>query len=446
MRPFHGVVTCVVLAASVLASACGPAAVDLPTRTPTTPAAGGGAKPAGVQLAQSDKPRLLSPEVGPEDQKALADGNAAFAFDLYRSLSAQDGNLFYSPYSISLALAMTYAGAAGNTATQMGSAMHFTLPAADLHTAFNSYSQSLEARAKESKEGTPFELSIANSLWGQKDFAFRQEFLDVLAANYGAGMRLVDFAADPESARLAINQWVSDETRERIKDLIPIGAIDVMTRLVLANAIYFKAGWLHTFDDSATADAPFHLLDSSIVSVPMMHQNESFAYAQMGSYRAIELPYQTGDISMMVILPDEGQFRAVESMLDAQMVKQITDKLIHGPVILVFPKFTYDSSFNLNAALKSLGMGDAFDPALADFSGMDGQRDLYITDALHKAFVSVDEKGTEAAAATAVIMGLTSAPALPPIEFNVDRPFIYLIRDSQTGSILFVGRVLNPAT
>ncbi len=445
MKPIPYALSCVILAATVLTGSCSRQGLNPLTPALTPSPGGGGSKPAGVQIARSDEPRIPSPASGPENQKALAEGNAAFAFDLYRTLSGQDGNLFYSPYSISIALAMTYAGAAGETASQMGSAMHITLSQADLHAAFNAYSQELEARAKASQQGTPFELSIANSLWGQKDFTFRKEFLDLLAENYGSGMRLVDFASEPEPARLAINQWVSDETHERIKDLIPSGAIDPLTRLVLANAIYFKAGWLHTFADSATASEPFHLLDGSTATVPMMHQSDTFAYAQMGNYRAIELPYQTGDLSMLVILPDEGQFKPVEATLDARMAQQITDKLMQGPVILALPKFTYDSSFSLNAALESLGMSDAFDPARADFSGMDNSRDLYITNVLHKAFVSVDEKGTEAAAATAVIIGLTSAPALPPIEFKVDRPFIYLIHDSQTGSILFVGRVLSPA-
>jgi len=410
---------------------------------PATPG-GGSSHPPGSSVAVSDKPRDLSPDAGPEDVSALADGNAAFAFDLYRTLAAGEGNLFFSPYSISVALAMTYAGAAGDTASQMASTLQFTLPQDRLHPAFNAYSLDLQARAQEPTEGTPFELSIANSLWGQQGFPFRPEFLDLLGENYDAGMRLVDFAADPEVARLAINQWVSDETREKIQDLIPSGAIDALTRLVLANAINFKAAWLHAFDSDATTTEPFHLLDGSTVEVPMMHQDEPYGYAVREEYRALELPYETGNMAMLIILPDEGQLQTVEEALGSEMLQEIIGNLTYGPVILSLPMFTYESAFSLNDALQNLGMTDAFDPERADFSGMDGTRDLHMGSVLHKAFVSVDEQGTEAAADTAVIMELTSALPDEPITITVDRPFIYLIRDGQTGSLLFVGRMLNP--
>jgi len=402
--------------------------------------------PADSSAAVSDKPRDLSPSAGAEDLSAFASGNTAFAFDLYRTLAAGEDNLFFSPHSISVALAMTYAGAAGDTASQMGSTLHFTLPPDRLHPAFNAYSLDLQARAEQDSEGTPFELSIANSLWGQRAFPFRPEFLDLLGENYGAEMRLVDFAADPEAARLAINQWVSDETREKIQDIVPSGAIDALTRLVLANAIYFKAAWLHAFETDATTSEPFHLFDGSMVEVSMMHQDEAYGYAVREGYRALELPYETGDMSMLIILPDEGQFKTVEEDLSSETIQEIVGDLTYGPVTLSLPRFTYESVFSLREALQGLGMIDAFDPDRADFSGMDGGRDLFIGSVLHKAFVSVDEDGTEAAAATAVIMQLTSAFADEPITFTVDRPFIYLIRDGQSGSVLFVGRVMDPAS
>jgi serpin B len=401
--------------------------------------------PPGSSVAVSDKPRNLNPGAPQEDLSALADGNAAFAFDLYRALSDGEGNLFFSPYSISTALAMTYAGAAGETAGQMAATLHFGLPPESLHPAFNAYALNLDARAEEAAEGTPFELSIANSLWGQQGFPFRGEFLDLLGENYGAGMRLVDYVADAEVARRAINDWVSDETRKKIQDLIPEGAVDAMTRLVLANAIYFKAGWLHPFEDSATGPEPFHLLDGSTLDVPMMHHSETYGYAIREGFRAVELPYLNGDMSMLIFLPDEGRFQDVEQALTPETVREVTGNLTYGPVNLGLPRFSYESAFSLGDALVSLGMTDAFDPDRADFSGMDGARDLYISHVLHKAFVSVDEEGTEAAAATAVIMSVTSAPADEPITLTVDRPFIYLIRDGQTGSILFLGRVVNPA-
>jgi len=401
--------------------------------------------PAGVAQAMSDKPRDTHPAAAPEDVEALAEGNAAFAFDLYGTLKDEAGNLFLSPYSISVALAMTHAGSAAETARQMTETLHFTLPADRLHAAFNAYSLDLQARAHAETEGTPFELSLANSLWGQKDFPFRPEFLDVLATNYGAGMRLVDYAADPEGARQAINGWVSDETRKKIQDLIPEGAIDGMTRLVLANAIYFKAGWRDPFDASATSPEDFHRLDGSTVEVPMMHQEESLGYAAGEGVQALELPYVSGDMSMLILLPDEGRFEAFQDGLSAQTLEAILSGLSYRPVVLSLPKFTYVSAFSLNDALKELGMADAFDPDKADFSGMDGARDLYISNVLHKAFVAVDEKGTEAAAATAVIMEVTSAPIDQPMVVTVDRPFIYLIRDTRTGSVLFLGRVLDPS-
>jgi serpin B len=326
----------------------------------------------------------------------------------------------------------------------MAATLHFALPGDSLHAAFNAYALDLEARAKADADGTPFELSIANSLWGQEGFSFRPGFLDQLAQNYAAGMRLADFASDPEGSRRLINRWVSDETRKRIEDLIPEGAIDSLTRLVLANAIYFKAGWLNPFDPDATATEPFHLLSGDSLDVPMMHADESYLTIVGDGYRAIELPYQSGGMSMLIFLPDEGKFQGFEEALGPDVVDEALGRMTYGPVHLGLPRFTYDSAFNLNAALQDLGMTDAFDPDQADFSGMDGNRDLYIGSVLHKAFVAVDEKGTEAAAATAVIMEVTSAPAGEPITITVDRPFIYLIRDEQTGNVLFLGRVVNP--
>jgi serpin B len=420
----------IVLLSLPLATACG--------RDPLKPV-------DGSSVAVSDKPRDRSPAAAPDQVASLAGSNSAFAFDLYGSIKSLDGNLFLSPYSISTALAMTYAGAAGQTADQMAGTLHFDLQGEALHSAFNAYALDLEARAQAEVEGTPFELSIANSLWGQEGFAFRPEFLDLLAENYAAGMRLVDFAGDPEASRRVINRWVSDETRQRIEDLIPEGAIDTMTRLVLANAIYFKASWLTAFDPDDTVTEPFYRLSSEAADVPMMRLDESYRYAIGDGYKAIELPYQSGDMSMLIFLPDEGDFQAFEDELGPDLVDRTMAEMTYGPVHLGLPRFTYESSFSLKDALKALGMADAFDPDRADFSGMDGARDLYISDVLHKAFVAVDEEGTEAAAATAVIMGVTSAPAGEPITFIVDRPFIYLIRDGQTGSILFLGRVLDPS-
>ncbi|MDH7489164.1 MAG: serpin family protein [Anaerolineae bacterium] len=402
-------------------------------------------RPAQAQVAQSDKPRVQSPAVPPSDLAELVAGNSAFAFDLYQAIREKPGNLFYSPYSISVALAMTYAGARGTTERQMADVLRFTLPQDRLHPAFNLLDQALASRGAgaKSKDGKPFRLSVANSLWGQAGYKFLPAFLDTLAENYGAGLRLVDFHSAPEAARKTINDWVSDQTEGKIKDLIPQGAIDALTRLVLANAIYFNAAWMYPFDKDATQDGPFYLLDGSQVTVPMMRQDKHFRYFAGNGVQAVELPYDGGEVSMVILVPDKGKFPAFEQSLTADTVADILSKMETTNVNLTMPKFKYDATLSLAATLKAMGMPDAFSPD-ADFSGMDGTRNLAITDVFHKAFVAVDEAGTEAAAATAVVIGLTAMP-VSPVELTVDRPFVFLIRDVQTGAILFVGRVLNPS-
>lgn len=401
-------------------------------------------RPAQAQIARSDRPRIQSPAVPSSDLAELAAGNSAFAFDLYQAVRREQGNLFYSPYSISAALAMTYAGARGNTERQMADVLHFTLPQERLHPAFNALDQALTSRGATdpSRDGEPFRLSIANSLWGQEGYRFLPDFLDTLAENYGAGLRLVDFQRSPEAARETINSWVSDQTEDRIRDLIPQGAIDTLTRLVLANAIYFKAAWMFPFDEDATQDGPFYLLDGSQVVVPMMHLSEHLRYFAGEGVQAVELPYEGGEVSMVVIVPDRGTFPGFEEGLNADVVADIVARMEATRVNFAMPKFTYESALSLADTLAGLGMPDAFS-ANADFSGMDGTRNLAVTDVFHKAFVAVDEAGTEAAAATAVIVGLTALPA-GNVDLTVDRPFVFLIRDVQTGTILFVGRVVDP--
>ncbi|MCP4610035.1 MAG: serpin family protein, partial [Planctomycetes bacterium] len=266
---------------------------------------------------------------------------------------------------------------------------------------------------------------------------------DVLAANYGAGLRLMDFVADPEPARITINDWVSDQTEEKIKDLIPQGAIDSSTRLVLANAIYFYADWLYQFDPNFTHDAPFTSLDGEEITVPMMSQLSRFLYSQGEGYQAVEMAYIGDNADMTIIVPDFGEFDDFEAALSAAQIEEIIANLEYKQVDLSLPKFTYESDFSLAQTLIEMGMPDAF--GNADFSGMDGTTNLFISDVFHKAFVAVDEEGTEAAAATAVIIAESAMPMVDAT-LSVDRPFIYLIRDIDSGSILFMGRVLNPAT
>lgn len=389
----------------------------------------------GAEL-RSDKARL-SPNASGADLAELAAGNSAFAADLYQALREQErGNLFYSPYSISSALAMTYAGARGETERQMAATLHYTLPQARLHPAFNALDASLTTQGKEDT----FQLHIANALWGQKGFAFLPAFLDTLAENYGAGLRAVDFANAVEAARQTINAWVSEQTRDKIKELIKPGVLSPDVRLVLTNAIYFKGKWAAPFEKNSTYDGPFTLPDGGSESVPMMHQTGSFKYAEGEGYQAIELPYRDSDAAMLIVLPRAGRFDEIEAAFSSERIAGIASQLAPRSVRLTMPKFTYESEFYLADVLIQMGMPAAFGDA--DFSGMTGKRDLFISEVVHKAFVAVDEEGTEAAAATAVVMKVTAM--LEGIEMKVDRPFLFLIRDTRTGTILFAGRVFNP--
>ena len=401
--------------------------------------------PAIGEVLKSDKERISSPDVSASEQALLVEGNRAFAFALYQALKGGEGNLFYSPYSISLALAMTYAGARGETAQQMADTLHFTLGQDRLHPAFNWLDAELASRGEGAagKDEKGFRLNIVNAIWGQKDYEFLINFLDILAENYGAGLRILDFMAEPEESRVTINDWVSNQTEGRIEDLIPQGAIDELTRLVLTNAIYFNAAWEYPFNATMTADGPFYLLDGGQVTVPMMKQTKLLGYAEGEGYQAVELPYEDVPLSMVILLPASGNFEAFEQGLQAQQVSDIIDGRQFREVDLSMPKFEFDSEFSLKDILTGMGMPVAFSGD-ADFSGMTGNRELSIGDVIHKAFVSVDEAGTEAAAATAVTMP-TSGPPEPPAEVTIDRPFIFLIRDIKTGAIIFVGRVLNPA-
>jgi len=403
------------------------------------------AQPAAGEVLQSDKERITSPDVSTSEQELLVKGNSAFAFELYQELKGEEGNLFYSPYSISLALAMTYAGARNETAEQMADTLQFLLDQERLHPAFNWLDAELARRGEgaEGKDGEGFRLNIVNAIWGQKDYEFLADFLDVLAENYGAGLRILDFITETEKSRLIINEWVSDQTENCINDLLPQGAIDALTRLVLTNAIYFNAAWEYPFDKEMTADCPFYLLDGRQVTVPMMKQMESFGYTKGEGYQAVELLYDGGELSMVILLPEAGQFQAFEETLSAQQVSNIISDLQSTEVTLTMPRFEFDSEFSLKDALADMDMPIAFSGA-ADFSGMTGNRELFISDVVHKAFVAVDEAGTEAAAATAVIIKLT-AVSETPVEVTLDHPFIFLIRDIETGAILFIGRVVNPA-
>lgn len=415
------------------------AVTEKPTEAPTPE--DGGFQKSGLE-------RELSPSVDPAQIDALAKDNSVFAMKFYQNIREQSGNLIYSPFSISLALSMALAGAEGETQAAMLDALQLSLPIEEVYPAYDALLlaiQASEAQTNEDVEGNPFKLNIANSTWGQAGFAFKESFLDTLAKYFGAGMYTVDYQHDPEAARQAINGWVAQETEDKIQNLIPQGAIDTMTRLVLANAIYFNGSWLYPFSEQRTAEAPFNLLDGSQSTVDMMSlTGEHLVYGSGDGYQVVQLPYLSSDFSMTILVPDQYRYEEFEMALTGDLMTMIEDSMSMEQVDLQMPKFDFATSVNANDPLNALGMGVAFDPQQADFSGMTDEDKLLITDVLHKATITVDESGTEAAAATAVIMGVTSAMPGEPISLVIDRPFLFFIEHQPTGSILFMGRVLQP--
>jgi serpin B len=397
-------------------------------------------------VARSDLSRDTSPVVPTPDAGTLLEGNTAFAFDFYHQVNGQDGNLVYSPYSISLAMAMLYAGAGGETASQVAGTLHFTLPPGRFHPALNALSLDLARRPAQSKKidkNNPMQLNIANAVWGQQDYTFEKDYLDLLAVNYGAGVRLVDFASAADSARQQINDWVDRQTKGKIKDVVPPGSIDPTTRLVLVNAIYFKAAWQEAFVKKLTHDASFTLLDGTQVMVPTM-ETDGVVPVRIGSgdgYLAVALPYKGDLAEMVILLPDQGGFESFEHTLDAARFAAILEDLHSRDLLLYLPKFEFTVDFDLKLVLSAMGMPLAFDMTQAEFSSITNAERLYAQQALHTAYILVNEEGTEAAAFSISFMAPASLPEQP---LHIDRPFIFVIRDVPTGTLLFVGRVLNP--
>ncbi|MFH1730640.1 MAG: serpin family protein [Planctomycetota bacterium] len=382
---------------------------------------------------------------------AVIKGNNEFALDLYAKLSEKKGNLFFSPYSISTALAMTYAGARGDTAGQMKTTLHLGAAPDDkaLHDAFGKLVGDLNAAGKKGK----FKLSVANALWAQRDYKFLEEFTGLVTKSYGAGLTPLDFARQTEAARQTINAWVEKQTQDKIKELLKPGVLTSLTRLVLTNAIYFKGDWASQFDKKRTKDAPFHLglpaekslAGPATVEVPMMYQKGKFNYADLRTFQILQMPYKGDQLAMVVLLPKEHHAEAMVTLEKSLTTKNLTTWLGRLPsreVMVYLPRFKMTSEFSLKSTLMAMGMKDAFTEK-ANLSGMDGTYMLYISAVVHKAFVDVNEEGTEAAAATAVVVALRSA-APRQLIFRADRPFIFLIRDNRTGSVLFIGRVANP--
>jgi serpin B len=446
-----------VAAFAMLVAACGDTAGDDSTTTtdagstvtdPTsTTSAGTGDPTSGI--AASDLARRIA-DVPAGDLEIAAAGNREFAADLYALLARGDGNIVFSPTSIRLALAMTYAGAQGNTAEEMAAALHFdTLTPERLHAAMNALDTALESRNREEEPGPEGEerkvfVEIANSLWGQEELAFVDAFLDTLALEYGAAMNLVDFTTAAEEARVRINDWVSERTNGLIPELIAPGLINELTRLVLVNAVYLDATWRTPFDPDLTVEAPFVLLDGGTVDVETMHATMALPYATGDGWQAVEIPYVGDELAMLVIVPDSGRFAEVEALLGDGLLDDARSGLASAEVSLGLPSFEVRNQTMLSTLLRELGMVDAFDGTVADFSGMTLDERLVIDEVIHEAFIAVDEQGTEAAAATAVVMRATSA-VVSSIELEIDRPFLFALQDRATGAVLFLGRVVDPS-
>lgn len=422
----------------LLASAC--SAVN-ETISPEFPASERG-------YVKSNLERETSPIADSGQIQSLAHDNITFALSFYDQIRQDNGNIIFSPISLSLALSMTMAGAETSTEDAMMEALQMTLPEDEVYPTFNALMLAIEESQKntlEGAEGNNFQLNIANSIWGQVGFDFKENFLDILALNYGAGIYNVDYIQNPEAARGAINNWVKEETEDKIQDIIPPGAINELTRLVLANAIYFNGSWLHPFRETASEEALFTTLNDTEVTVEMMKLfDESLLYAQGEYYQAVNLPYLSTDFAMTIIVPDAGSFSAFEEKLTTNNLMELVNGMRSERVALEMPKFDFESTINANSTLAAMGMAEAFDSGQSDFSGIADVEDLHITDVLHKATITVNETGTEAAAATTVIIGVTSAPAGDPIPIIIDRPFLFLIQHQPSGSILFMGRVTQP--
>ena len=375
------------------------------------------------------------------DMKSLVDGNTAFALQLYGKLHSQDGNLAFSPYSISSALAMTCTGARGETARQMEQVLHFDQSQADLSPLFGR----LDKAVKAAKGGN--ELSIANSIWPQKKYPFLQDFLKLLKQDYGATVTPQDYENNAEQARETINRWVDVQTRHKINEIIGPGVLDDLTRMVLVNAIYFKGTWATPFPKDATASDTFYPKPNTHIRVPFMHLSDYFRYGENDQLQLLSMPYIGDKLEMLILLPrDRAGIGQLENDLNTTNLSAWTSTMGVEQVDVALPKFKITSEFGLAETLRAMGMEDAFDATKADFSGMDGRLHwLYISAVLHKAYVDVYEKGTEAAAATEVGIAASIEPAVERRkEFRADHPFIFMIRDSTTGSILFLGRVNRP--
>jgi len=374
-----------------------------------------------------------------EGVSAVVNGNNEFAFDVYSKFKDESGNLFFSPWSISSALAMTYEGARGTTADEMREVLHFS-DSSLMRPGFAKIQNQINKKEKS------YLLSTANALWAQKEYSFLSDYFGLIDSYYGGKVTNLDFVNETEESRVTINSWVEEKTNNKIKDLIPQGLITQDTALVLTNAIYFKGNWLTQFKKENTREEDFKVSGDEIVSVEMMcafGDDYEFKYAETEKIQVLELPYVDEELSMIVLLPSEGEMDYLEKNLDNQNFSDWKSNLRMQEVDVYLPKFKFETKYLMGNVLKEMGMATAFSGG-ADFSGMTGQRDLFISEVIHQAFVEVNEEGTEAAAATAVIMAITAVEPYQIPEFKANHPFIFAIQENETGSILFIGRVDNP--
>jgi serpin B len=378
------------------------------------------------------------------DTKSFAAANNEFAAGLYKEVRFREGNLFLSPYSIRTALALAYSGARGPTARQMAEVLRLSEGQSDLRLEFRTFEKTLSSY----RDKDTLEIDVANALWKQTGFPFTKEFLDLMSGEFASALFEADFAGAPKKACRAINRWVSDKTRGRIRELVSPGNFNVLTRLVLANAIYFSGTWRSPFDEHKTSPSTFHWRsgESHItqkVTVPMMKQEAIFGYAELEGFQELEMPYVGSRLSMVIFLPatTDGWIE-FEKRMSAQDLSRWIQALRSESVDVQIPKLQFESSFELTEILEKIGMGDAFTPELADFSGMTLEKPFGISKVIHKAMVEVDEAGTKAAAVTVteICLELTFTPV-----FMANHPFIFVIRDVSSDAILFMGRVLNPA-
>lgn len=400
---------------------------------------GDGEQNAPGELIRSDVPRVDKPDVGVTDLASVAAGNTDFGAALYRELREPEKNLFFSPYSLTQALSMTYAGARGETERQMGQGLHVSLTPERFHPAMNALNQKLFAPSTYTGSGTAPRVHGVNAPWAQKGFAFESGYLDLLARHYGAGVRVVDFARDPSGVREGINGWVAEQTEDRIKDLLPPSAVNSGTRLVLVNALHFKGAWATPFAPKGTQDAPFHLLDGRTRPVPMMSGGGSARHMKGGDFEALALDYVGSEFRLLMVIPDAGRFEALETRLSAGFLDEVRGALTPRYLDVHLPRFELETTASLAPTLQKLGIKDLFTSS-ANLTGLSRSESLVVSSVEHKAFVSVNEQGTEAAAATAVVLGPPSVPQ----PYFVDRPFLFLIEHVETRTVLFLGRYVTP--